>query len=193
MIPDYTSTNVSALAARWWIPVIRGAAAIAFGVLAIVEPVVGLFTLVLLWGAYALVDGLFNLMLAAWAGGAGRSWGWLLFSGIVSVVAGVLTFSWPGVTALVLLTVIGVWAVLTGIAEIATAVRIRRQVQGEWLLATGGVLSVLFGVFLVLLPRFGALVLVWMIGGYAVVLGALLVGLGVRLHRWGGVGEPAPA
>lgn len=185
MASDYTSASVSALAERWWVLEIRGVAAILFGILAIVAPGTSLLALLILWGAYALVDGVFNLILAARRGRAGQSWGWLVFEGIVSIGAGVLTFAWPGMTALILLVVIAVWAVLTGIAKIATAIRIRRQVSGEWMLAVSGVLSILFGVFLLLSPGAGALALVWVIGAYAIIFGALLIGLGLRLHRWG--------
>jgi uncharacterized membrane protein HdeD (DUF308 family) len=185
MSSDYAIPNVSALAARWWVLVIRGAAAILFGILAVAVPRISLFALVMLWGAYALVDGVFNLMLAARGARAGRRWGWLLFEGILSIAAGVVAFAWPGITALVLLALIGFWAVLTGIAEIAAAIRLRRQIRGEWLLATSGILSIAFGVLVLLFPGAGALALVWMIGAYAIVFGGLLIGLGVRLKRWG--------
>lgn len=178
------SPNVSTLAARWWVLVVRGVAAILFGILAIVMPGISLFLLIILWGAYALVDGVLNLILAARRARAGRSWGWLLFEGIVSVGAGVVTFAWPGITGLVLLFVIAVWAVLTGIARIVAAIGLRRQISGEWLLATSGVVSIAFGVLLMLYPASGALALVWMIGAYAIVFGVLLIGLGLRLNHW---------
>lgn len=185
MNTDYLSTNVSALAERWWVLEVRGVAAILFGILAIVAPGTSLLALVILWGAYALVDGVSNLMLAVRRSGAGQSWGWLLFEGIVSLAAGVFTFAWPGMTGLVLLMVIAIWAVLTGFAKIATAIRLRSQISGEWMLGASGALAILFGVFLFLSPGAGALALVWVIGGYAIVIGALLIGLGLRLHRWG--------
>lgn len=182
---DYESPNVNALAARWWVLLVRGIAAILFGILAMVAPGFGLLTLLILWGTYALVDGVFNLILAARGARAGRRWGWLLFEGIVSIAAGVLTFVWPGITALVLLTVIAVWAVMTGVAEIAAAIRLRRQISGEWWLVTSGILSIVFGVLMFVFPGAGTLALVWMIGAYAIVFGALLIGLSLRLHRWG--------
>lgn len=190
--PNVSALNVSALAARWWVPVIRGVAAILFGVLAIVAPGTSLLALVILWGAYALVDGVLNLMLATRRSGTGQSWGWLLFEGLVSVAAGVLTFAWPRMTALALLTVIAVWAVLTGTAKVVTAIGLRRQISSEWTLAVSGVLSILFGVLLLLRPGAGALALVWMIGGYAIIFGALLIGLGFRLNRWAGRASTVP-
>lgn len=193
MNSKYANPNVSTLAARWWALVIRGVVAILFGIVAIAAPVSSLFALVILWGAFVIVDGVFNLVLAARKARAGRSWGWLLFEGLVSVAAGVLTFVWPGITALALLAVIAIWAVLTGIAEIAAAIRLRREIRGEWLLATSGVLSIVFGVLLLVFPASGVLALMWLIGAYAIIYGVLLIGLGLRLHRWGGADErPLP-
>lgn len=184
MTNELTNPNTSQLADRWWTLVIRGAAAILFGVLTFVAPGISLVSLVIVWGAYAIADGAFNLMAAYRGARAGGRWGWLLFEGIVSVAAGVLTFLWPGITALALLAVIGVWAILTGIAEIAAAVRLRKQIRGEWLLALSGVVSIVFGALLFLFPGTGALALLWMIGAYAIVFGVLLGGLGLRLRRW---------
>jgi uncharacterized membrane protein HdeD (DUF308 family) len=193
MNTEYAIPNVNALAARWWVPVVRGVAAILFGILALTIPKLGLLTLIILWGTYALVDGVLNVMQAAWRGRAGRTWGWLLFEGIVSVAAGVAAFVWPDITALALLSLIAVWAMVTGIAEIAAAIVLRRQISGEWLLVTSGVLSFAFGALVLLFPGAGALALVWWIGAYAIAFGALLIGLGVRLNRWRRAGErPSP-
>ena len=150
-----------------------------------------LLALVLLWGAYAVIDGTFTVMIAAHRGRAGESWGWLLFEGLIGIGAGIMTFVWPGITTLALLAIIAVWAVLTGVAEIAAAIRLRRAISGEWFLALSGVLSVVFGVLLFARPGVGALTVVWMIGAYSIAFGALLVGLGLRLHRWGA--SPTPA
>ena len=185
MNPEYPNLNVSKLTARWWAPVIRGAAAILFGILCLAVPGISLYALVILWAAYAVIDGAFALAMAARVAAAGRSWGWHLFEGIVGIGAGVLSFVWPGITAMVLLAVIAVWAVLTGIAEIAAAIRLRRQITGEWLLATSGVLSIVLGLLMLFFPGAGALAVVWMIGAYAIGFGALLIGLGLRLRRWG--------
>lgn len=195
MFTAFSSSNVGALTGRWWALVARGVAAILFGLLAFVAPGASLLALVLLWGAYALVDGVFNLIVAARGARHGRSWGWLLFSGLVGVATGAFAFSWPDMTALALLTVVAVWAVFTGVAEIASAIRLRRIVTGEWLLAASGVLSIAFGALLLAAPGAGAVALAWMVGTYALVLGGLLVGLGVRLHRWAPLasGTPTPA
>lgn len=194
MVNENTSPSVAQLADRWWMPVIRGVAAVLFGVLTFAMPQVSLYALVILWGAYAIVDGVFNVTAAIRGARAGRSWGWLLFEGIVSVGAGLVAFAWPGITALALLMVIAVWGVLTGIAAIAAAVRLRKVIRGEWLLGVSGALSIAFGVLLVLVPSAGALAVLWMIGGYAIVAGVLLIGLGVRLRSWGsGSGRVMPS
>jgi uncharacterized membrane protein HdeD (DUF308 family) len=181
---NIVALNLNHLAARWWMLVVRGIAAILFGVLALALPGAGLLALVIVWAIYALIDGIFNLMLSGRAARAGASWGWLLFEGIVSVAAGLLTFFWPAITATALLIVIAVWAIITGIAEIAASIRLRREIRNEWLLALSGVLSIVFGVLLLVYPNAGALALVWLIGAYAIVFGALLIGLGLRLHHW---------
>ena len=179
------SGALSALLPRWWMLVVRGIAAVLFGIIALTMPKLSLFALVTLWGAYAIVDGIFAVMLAALRGRAGWNWGFWLFEGVVGIGAGIATFVWPGMTALVLLSVIAVWAVLTGIAEVAVAIWLRREIRGEWLLGTSGVLSIAFGVLLLARPEAGALAVVAIIGAYAIVFGALLVALGVQVNRWG--------
>ena len=162
------------LAQRWWMLALRGAAAIIFGILTFVAPAASLFALVLLFGVYAIVNGAMNISLSV------RS-----PTGIASIVAGALTLIWPGITALVLLFLIAAWAVVTGVAQVVAAVRLRKQIRGEWLLALTGVLSVAFGVLLVVAPVAGALAVTLWIGAYALVFGALLVGLSFRLRAWG--------
>lgn len=173
------------LASRWWTLVVRGVAALLFGIATLFVPGVSLTALVLIWGGYAIVDGAFNLMLAMNRGRSGERWGWFLLEGILSVAAGVLTFLWPAITAVVLLVVIATWAVLTGVMEIATAAWMRRVIRNDWLLALSGVLSVVFGVLLFARPAAGALAVAWLIGCYAIAFGALLLALGVRLYRLG--------
>lgn len=175
--------DLDALVERWWVPVVRGIIAIVFGVLALVAPSIGLVALVVTWGVYAIADGVLNLVLAVRAAKGGGRVGWYLCEGIVGIAAGVLTFVYPGVTALVLLFMIAGWAVLTGIIEIIAAIELRKFVRGEWMLAVAGVLSIAFGGLLVALPRVGALAVVWQIATYAIVFGALLCGLGAKLLR----------
>jgi len=176
---------VGALASRWWALLVRGIAAILFGTLAVLMPGPSLLGLVFVWGAYALVDGVFELVLAARRGRAGQPWGWYVFEGLISIGAGVLAFGWPGITAFAMATMIGAWALLTGIAEIAAAIELRKVLRGEWLLVVSGVMSILFGVLVFAFPTAGALSMMWMIGGYAIAFGATLVALAFRVKRWG--------
>lgn len=180
-VHDMSATQ---LADRWWVLVIRGLAAILFGALTLAMPGISLLVLIMLWAAYAVVDGVFALVLAVRRTRTGRSWGWLLFEGLAGIAAGVVAVLWPDITAMALLYVIAAWAILTGIAEIAVALQLRRQIQGEWVLVLSGLLSVAFGVLLAVFPDTGALAVLWMIGAYAIAFGLLLVGLGWRLHGW---------
>lgn len=181
---EFVKMELAPIAPRWWALVIRGLAAIAFGVVALVRPGAGLLALVVLWGAYAIVDGVFSIVLAIRGAKIVPGWGWLLAEGIVGVAAGVVTFLWPGITALALLVVIAAWAILTGIAEIATAIQLRKVLKGEWMLVLSGILSIAFGVLAAMMPGAGALAVTYTIGIYAILFGALLIGLGVRLHRF---------
>lgn len=178
------SSDVKSLAENWWAIALRGVAAIIFGVLTFVLPALSLFALILMFGAYAIVEGIFSIIAAARSRSAqGPRW-LLLLEGLVSIAAGTVTFALPGLTALVLVYVIAAWAMVTGVLEIIAAVRVRKQITGEiwWILS--GILSVVFGVLLTIAPRAGALALVLWIGAYAVIFGALLVGLAFRLRRW---------
>ena len=166
----------------WWALVLRGIFAIAFGVLAFVWPHITLTALVFLWGAYAFVDGVFAIAAGVKSYGENKRWWLLLIEGILGVIAGVLAFVIPGITALVLLMLIAAWAIVTGAFEIAAAIQLRKHITGEWLLALAGVASIIFGVLLFLNPGAGALAVVWLIGAYAIVFGCLLIALGVRLH-----------
>ena len=166
----------------WWALVLRGLAAIGFGVLAFLWPHITLTALVFLWGAYALVDGVLAIAAGVKSHGENKRWWVLLLEGILGVAAGVIAFVIPGITALVLLIVIAAWAMVTGVFEIAAAIQLRKFIKGEWLLALAGVASVLFGFALLLNPSAGAIALVWLIGAYAIVFGVLLIGLGLRLH-----------
>jgi uncharacterized membrane protein HdeD (DUF308 family) len=171
-----------ALAKNWWLVLLRGIAAIIFGLLAFVWPGLTLLTLVLFYGAFALVDGILAVIAAIKGGAPAPRW-WLALVGIAGIIAGALTFVWPGVTALVLLFFIAGWAIAIGIFEIIGAIRLREEIDNEWLLIAGGVLSVLFGVAILVMPSAGALALVWMIGLYAIIYGVILVMFALRLRK----------
>jgi uncharacterized membrane protein HdeD (DUF308 family) len=167
---------------NWWLLALRGLAAVVFGVLAFIWPRITLTALVFLFGAYALVDGAFAIVASIRAPKEFKRWWVLLLEGILSVIAGVLAFVLPGITALVLLVLIASWAIVTGIFEIVGAIQLRKQITGEWLLALSGVFSVLFGIVLLWNPIAGALAVVWLIGAYAIVFGVLMLALAFRLR-----------
>jgi uncharacterized membrane protein HdeD (DUF308 family) len=185
-----SNESMHSVASRWWTLVVRGIAAIVFGVLTFTIPRISLMALVMLWAIYTLVDGVFALAMAARRGRAGQTWGTLLFEGLVGVAAGVVTFAWPGITALALLIVIAARAIMTGIAEIAAAIALRKHIHGEWMLAAGGLLSIAFGVLLLAFPAAGALAVITLIGAYAILFGALMIGLGLRVRRFHHPHEP---
>jgi uncharacterized membrane protein HdeD (DUF308 family) len=167
---------------HWWMLLLRGLFAIVFGVMAFGWPRITLTVLVLLFGAYVLVDGAFAIAAAVTAPKELKHWWALLIEGLLGIAAGVLTFLWPAITALVLLWLIAFWAVLTGVFEIAAAVQLRKIIAGEWLLIVSGILSVFFGLLLIVMPVAGALAVVWLIGTYAVIFGVLLCALAITLR-----------
>jgi len=176
------SAMVHALAKNWWLLLLRGIAAIIFGLLALAWPGLTLLTLILFYGAFALVDGVLAIVAAITGGVPGSRW-WLAIVGLLGIAAGLLTFLTPGLTALVLLFFIAGWAIVTGVFEIIGAIKLRKEIDNEWLLILGGIISVLFGVGMMLAPGAGALALVWVIGAYSVVMGVLFVALAFRLKK----------
>jgi uncharacterized membrane protein HdeD (DUF308 family) len=171
------------LARNWWALALRGLAAILFGILAFAWPGITLFVLILFFGAYMLVDGIFSIVAAVRAAGEEERWWLLLIQGILGVLAGLVAFFWPGLTALALLYFIAACAIGTGILEIVAAIRLRREIEGEWALGLSGALSVIFGVLLIVLPApAGLLSLVWLVGAYAVATGVLLLILAFRVR-----------
>lgn len=163
---------------NWRVILVRGLAAIVFGILCFVVPVISLLALVLLYGVYAIVDGV-----SAMIWGSRSRWWAMTAVGAVSVLSGLVAFFWPAITALVLLYVIAAWAIVRGVAEIAAAVYLRREMRNEWILAASGGLSIVFGVLMALFPGPGVLSLVWLIGLFAVVFGGLAVALALRLRE----------
>jgi uncharacterized membrane protein HdeD (DUF308 family) len=159
----------------------RGVIGVVVGILAIAWPGVTIAALVTIFGIYAVADGATNLFLGLTGSGQWRSWVHVL-QGIVGIAAGVLTFVWPGVTALALVTFIGAWAIVTGLTEIAAAVRLRRVIKNEWLLALSGVLSVCFGILIFAFPGAGAVSIAWVLGAYTAAAGVILIALGLRLR-----------
>jgi uncharacterized membrane protein HdeD (DUF308 family) len=181
-------------AGHWWALALRGALAILFGLAALLRPGIALEALILLFGAYALVDGVFAIV-GIFGGTRGGTPHWLLLiEGVAGILAGLIAFVLPGLTAVLLLYLIAAWAIITGISEIATAIRLRNEIRGEWAVIAGGVLSVLFGVLLAVIgPVAGLFSLIWLIGIYAVAFGIMLLfaGFRVRSEQSGGTDRPS--
>jgi uncharacterized membrane protein HdeD (DUF308 family) len=180
----YRSSGMSGVLQRttdhWWVFALKGVAAIAFAIVAFAWPGLTLAVLVLVWGSYALIDGVLSI-LAAFRTDQDHRWA-LVLGGIIGVGAGVATFVWPGLTALVLVYIIAFWALLTGVLELVAAWRLRAAIQNEWWMALGGLATVVFGILLIISPGAGALALVWLIAAYAVVFGIVLLILAFRLR-----------
>jgi uncharacterized membrane protein HdeD (DUF308 family) len=162
--------------------IVRGIVGVVFGLVAFAWPGITIAALVVIFGAYAVIDGVTNVFLGlSRRPGRGRSWATAV-QGIVGVVAGVLAFIWPGVTALVLVIFIAAWAIVTGLFEIAAAIKLRKEISGEWLLALSGLMSLAFGVLVFAFPGAGAVGIAWVLGAYALAGGAVLIALGIRLR-----------
>ena len=183
-VPLVASALLGKLAENWWLLLVRGLVAIAFGVIAFLWPGITLVALTYLFGIYAIVDGL----AAIWAainlpGAAGPRW-WLGLSGVVSVAAGVVAFVYTGMTALVLLVFIAVWAIIIGVLQLFAAVRLWNVIDNDWWLILSGLLSIVFGAVLIGWPSTGALALIWTIAWFAVFFGCMLIGLAFELKKF---------
>jgi uncharacterized membrane protein HdeD (DUF308 family) len=171
---------------NWWAVGLRGLCALLFGVVVFFWPLISLLALVFLFGSYVLADGILTIVSAIRAADRKRRWWPLLLQGLVGIAAGIIAFIWPDITAVALLYLIAAWAVITGIFEIVAAVQLRKEIEGEWLLALGGMASVIFGVLLMVFPSAGVLTVIWLIGAYAAAFGVLLLIVAFRLYRWQG-------
>jgi uncharacterized membrane protein HdeD (DUF308 family) len=183
-MPLAASALLGTLAENWWLLLLRGLAAIAFGVIAFLWPNITLVALTYLWGAYAIADG----AIAIWAafslsGGAGPRW-WLGLSGVVGVLAGIVAFAYTGMTALVLLMFIAVWAIIIGALQLFAAIQLRNVIDNAWWLILSGLISIAFGVVLIGWPNAGALAVIWTIAWYAVFFGCMLIGLSFELKKF---------
>jgi uncharacterized membrane protein HdeD (DUF308 family) len=172
----------SRLSINWWALALRGVVAIGFGVLAFLLPGATIGALILLFAAYAIVDGASHVV-TGFRGRSGDGPDFLMIlGGVVGIVAGIFAVALPGLTALALLALIGAWAIVTGAAEILMAYRLRKEIRGEWLLAFDGAISVLFGIYVWLFPGAGALALVWLIAVFAIISGITLLALAFRMR-----------
>jgi uncharacterized membrane protein HdeD (DUF308 family) len=169
----------------WWSLALRGVLAILFGIVALFYTGATLLALVLVFGVFAVLSGGASIITAVRVGEDHQRWGWFLVSGIVGIAAGLVSFVWPGITALALVYVIAAWAIVSGIAEIAFAMSWPDLVAHAWLVGISGVISVVFGILLAVWPRAGAISLTWLLGIYAIVYGALMLAYAVRLQMLG--------
>ena len=181
------------LAGVWWVLVLRGVLAILFGVLALLAPVATFQAVILVVGAFALVNGVFG-GIGAIRGRTGNSrWVWDLLGGVVSILFGVLALFDPLAMGAALVLLVGAWAIVAGVAQIVSAILLRREVENEVWLLLGGLLSVVFGVLVFLFPAIMTLAAIWVFGLYAIVFGVLFIILGIRLRALGGGAQPTPA
>jgi len=172
------------LAEHWWSPVLRGLVAIVVGVIALALPGITVGALVILFGAYALIDGIAAFIAAFRSSRAHERWGMLVLEGLAGIVTAAITIFWPPLTALVLVYLIGAWALVTGVLEVAAAIKLRQFIAGEWLLALSGIASLLFGILVLAMPLAGALAIAMLVGVYSLAFGFILVGFGIRLRSW---------
>jgi uncharacterized membrane protein HdeD (DUF308 family) len=181
------SESESVVQGLWWLLLVRGILSILFGVFALAAPGSALLALVIVFGFYAVLDGITAIVLGLRHRGAESHWGWHVVQGVISVVAGIVAFAWPGVTALAILFVIAFWSIVSGAAVIAESFAMRRRGVGEWgWTLAGGVVSVLFGIVLLIQPGAGLLTLLWLVGTFSVVFGIIVVVWAFRLRRAAG-------
>jgi uncharacterized membrane protein HdeD (DUF308 family) len=179
--PDVVEGILSSL---WWAIALRAAAAILLGVIAIFMPGPTLAAIVIVFGIYAIIDGILAIVAAVRGFRKKERWWPMLLEGLVGIAAGAIAIFWPGIGALALTYLVAAWALVTGAFEIAAAVRLRRVISGEWLLLIAGLLSIVLAVFVALFPGTGALLLVWWLGAYAFAYGVVSLVLALRVRSW---------
>jgi uncharacterized membrane protein HdeD (DUF308 family) len=172
------------LVQKWGWVVARGVIAVLFGLIAFSRPGSMAFGMVLLFGCFAFAAGIATVIAAARSGRAGSNWGALLVEGLLSIAIGVLAVLWPASTALAFVWLIGAWAVLSGALEIASAIRLRKVIEREWVLGIAGALSIAFGLLMFYRPLAGGVAVVWWLGAYALVSGVMMIVLGFRLRSF---------
>jgi uncharacterized membrane protein HdeD (DUF308 family) len=179
-----TASNAmnAVLARNWWAVAIRGVIAILFGLMALLLTGPTMLSLILLFAAYMLVDGVFAIVSAIRAARAGERWGLLVLEGVADIVTGAIAFLWPGITLIAFVMLVAAWAIVSGGLMWAAAYQLKKD-HGRWWLALGGIVSVVYGALLVVAPLIGAVVLTWWIGAYALVFGIALLVLAFRLRE----------
>jgi uncharacterized membrane protein HdeD (DUF308 family) len=173
------------ISANWWLLALRGIVGILFGVVAFLLPGATYFVLVAFFAAYMFVAGIFALISAFHFNERGGPLALLILEGVAGIAIGVVTFFWPGLTAIALLYTIGAWSIFAGILQLALAFRVRQELPDEILLVLAGIASIVFGVLIAVAPLLGLLLYMWILGVYAVVFGILLLVLAVRVRGLG--------
>ena len=173
----------SILSRYWWVLVARGLLAILFGVLALVLPGATGGALVYAFGVFAAVDGVFAFFAGFSSIGETSSWWVLVLHGLLGIGIGVLTLFHPGITAMALVVYVALWAILVGVLQLVAAVQLRRVISGEFWLALGGLLGILFGILILLRPVVGALAVIWIVGVFALAYGTMLLAAGIRVRQ----------
>ncbi|MGO4704971.1 HdeD family acid-resistance protein [Microvirga sp. 2MCAF38] len=177
---DQTKAMSALLAENWWAIALRGVFAILFALIAFFLPGATILSLVLFFSAYMLVDGVFGIVSAVRAARQGQRWGLLVLEGIVDILVGVIAFSWPGLTVLFFVTLMAVWSLVTGVLMVVAAFKLDAEYGKGWLIFSG-IVSVLFGIALLVAPLVGAVVLTWWLGAYAMIFGISLLALAFKL------------
>jgi uncharacterized membrane protein HdeD (DUF308 family) len=173
---------IETVARHWWLLLLRGILAIILGVIAISVPGVTALALALIFGAYALLDGIFAVVAALRMSKTSPRWGWLLAEGILGIIFGIVALAFPGITLLLLVFILAGWAIITGATAISTAWRVRKEIRGEWLWIAVGTLSVIFGILVAFEPAYGLLAVVYTFSFYAILTGVTFIGLALRLR-----------
>ena len=167
---------------RWWVFALRGLIAAALGIIVLVNPGIALLTMIIVFGIYSLVDGLFDIIIGFSSRKENKQWWAVLIAGIANVVIGVISLSNPSITGTALVYLIAARALINGVLEIVAAIQLRHFIEGEWMMIVSGILSILFGVVLFASPNQGALALLWVIGIFAIVIGIWLIIFAFRLR-----------
>jgi uncharacterized membrane protein HdeD (DUF308 family) len=175
---------VDVVSGVWWALALRALAAILLGVIAFAMPGPTLAAIVIVFGIYAMTDGILAIIAAVRGIRKKERWGPMLFEGIVGIVAGGIAIFWPGIGALALTYLVAAWALVTGAFEIAAAIRLRKEIKGEWLLMLLGLLSIVLAVLVAVFPGAGALTIVFWLGAYALAYGVVSLVLALRVRTW---------
>ncbi len=179
--PAINNSMSALLAQNWWVIALRGVFAILFGLIALFMPGVTILALVLLFAAYMLVDGVLAIVAAVRAARRHERWGWMILEGVVDLIAGGIAVVWPLITVIAFVYLMGVWAIVSGALLFIAGFRLNLE-HGRWLMKLGGIISIIWGILLILWPLVGALVLTWWMAGYALFFGVALLVLAFRLR-----------